>query len=159
MSAKSSVILAITVILGCLALTFSSHSPTLAQGPDKNDIPILNKAVLKFTMDNIDKQVGGGECWDLIDQALAAAKAKRPDPKIPWVFGKEVKLDELIPGDILVEHYPGGKHVAIVDKVAGNKMDLLHQNVNGVRKVVRWANWNLDRIKKSEVHFYRPISQ
>jgi hypothetical protein len=30
---------------------------------DDKDVPKLNKAILKFAEDQLDKQVGNGECW------------------------------------------------------------------------------------------------
>jgi hypothetical protein len=94
----------------------------------------------------------------LIDEALAAAKAKRPDLKQPWAFGKEVKFADLVPGDIMAEFYPGGKHAAIIAKVADKKLDLPQQNVGGVKKVIKSQGWDPAGATKSEIHYYRPIS-
>lgn len=121
-------------------------------------VPPLNQAVVKFAEGNLGKQVGNGECWTLIDEALAAAKAKRPGGDA-WVFGKEVKPNEILPGDIMsVLLQGGGRHVAIISKVNGDKFDMLHQNVSNKRDVVRWTDRTLEQEKNNKVTFYRPVA-
>jgi uncharacterized protein (TIGR03067 family) len=131
----------------------------------------LNCKVLQFAQAQRGKQVGNGECWTLADQALKAAGARRPGRGGygPFVFGKPVALKALAPGDIiqfekvrLVYRRQGGvswvnlpHHTAIVARVKGTQVGLLHQNHNNNRKVHALAI-DLKARTKGEVTFFRP---
>jgi hypothetical protein len=120
----------------------------------------LNERVRKYAESMLGKQVGNGECWTLVNAALNKAGAKQPGQGGygTYVFGKEVALKDVKPGDILqfenvvFKHTnPNGSsytnnfphHTAIVNKVQGRQIDLLHQNVNGNR-TVQTGTINLD---------------
>lgn len=108
----------------------------------------INDKVLSFAKDHLHTQVGNGECWTLVDQALRAAGADtRGDAG--YVFGATIPLSQVAPGDVLqfenvhfkhvdahswyTQEFP--HHTAIVASVDGSKITLLNQNVNGDRTV------------------------
>jgi hypothetical protein len=112
----------------------------------------LNEGVRKYAESMLGKQVGSGECWDLANEALKAAGARQPGQGGygSYVFGKEVTLKDVQPGDILqfenvvfkhtsangswsTNNFP--HHTAVVKKVQGRQIELLHQNVNNDRHV------------------------
>ena len=68
----------------------------------------LGQAVVTWTRGKLDQQVPpNGECYDLADAALGEAKAKsarnygKITPNAHYVWGKEVALKDVQPGDIL----------------------------------------------------------
>jgi hypothetical protein len=142
---------------------------SVAAAGDKKSFPELNEKVLKFAKSHFRKQVGNGECWTLADQALAAANARRPGTNGmgPFVFGRELKpREKVLPGDIvqftnvLFLFKRGGgaqtpQHTAIVSRVRGTQIEILHQNWNGIRRV---GKFQLDRadLKKGKMAFFRP---
>jgi hypothetical protein len=157
---QTSVLLAAAVLVGLIGAARAE------------DTPPLNQKVLDFAKKNKGKKVGNGECWTLADKALESAGAHRPG----WgdygnlVFGKEIKLDKVLPGDVLqfeevrLEHTdPRGvksvselpHHTAIVYSVKGKQITLIHQNVNKVRKV-QLNDMNLDDHKAGKIFAYRP---
>jgi hypothetical protein len=83
------------------------------------------------------------------------------------VFGRELKADEApLPGDIV--QFDKAKfvakngswsemplHTAVVAKVDGTKVDLLHQNWNNSRQVSR-LRINLADLTKGKVTIFRP---
>jgi hypothetical protein len=112
----------------------------------------LGGKVLQFAQSRMGQQVGRGECWDLANEALRAAGAHQPGQGGygTYVYGSAVSLSSLRPGDILqfegvnFKHVnPNGSwytsnfahHTAIVQGVRGTQIDVLHQNVNGDRRV------------------------
>lgn len=133
----------------------------------------VNDKVLAYARGQLGKQVGDGECATLAVAALRHAKAKPAGPRGlgPYVWGRLLaKKDSTLPGDVIqfkdarFEHsdktgssfqvFP--LHTAIVEKVNGRKLTLLHQNVNGRRVVVR-TTVNLAERTKGTVKIYRPL--
>jgi hypothetical protein len=132
----------------------------------------LSEKVLQFARSNLGKQVGNGECWTLADEALRSAEAHRPgtDGYGAYVFGREIDVRALQPGDVMQldnvrfehrdasgvgswEEYP--QHTAIVARVKGGRITLLHQNVRGNRTVHRSTIDLADR-KRGTLRYYRP---
>ncbi len=119
--------------------------------PARADLPPLNRGVIEFADANLGRQVGRGECWDLADQALASAEARRPLIDYPgqtYVFGRPVGVDQVQPGDILQIDdvtFPGlwtiHHHTAVVHDVSGTRVRFIEQNVAGVRRVVLNDVW------------------
>lgn len=134
-----------------------AYRPQVAEppAPDPNPPPAdpapvasINDKVLSFAKDHLHTQVGNGDCWTLVDQALRAAGADtRGDAG--YVFGATIPLSQVAPGDVLqfenvhfkhvdahswyTQEFP--HHTAIVASVDGSKITLLNQNVNGDRTV------------------------
>lgn len=126
----------------------------------------LNTKVVEFARSRLGQQVGRGECWDLAYQALNAAGAKLPGTGgYGWTqFG--VAVPTAIPGDII--QFEGVKfvylngswnnmahHTAIVERVNGAVIDLLHQNSNGVRSPTR-GTIDLRAKTQGTLTIYRP---
>ena len=68
---------------------------------------VLGDQVLTFARRHIGNKVGSGECYDLADRALRNAGAKSaPDygkitPTADYIWGREVGLADVQPGDII----------------------------------------------------------
>ena len=135
---------------------------------DDKKLPPVNEEVLKFARASTGKQVGNGECWTLADQALAAAKGKRPGRNGygTYVFGRELKADEaILPGDIVQlmqakfvaknSQFEMPQHTAVVTQVDGSKIEILHQNFNNSRQVAEFS-FDKTELTKGKVTFYRP---
>jgi hypothetical protein len=103
--------------------------------------------VKNFALTNIGRSFGRGECTDLVDAALAAAKAK---PGVNYVWGAgPVALQDAVPGQIIQfwnarfkspdgnSWWAASKHSAIIVAVKGPRLTLVEQNVNGVRSTVK----------------------
>jgi hypothetical protein len=130
--------------------------------------PLLNQKVLAFAQAHLGKEVGNGECWTLVDEALKAAGADTSGNG-KCEFGRAIALTALLPGDLLqfekvhIEHREGGRfsaqdmphHSAIVSSVEGRKVTVLNQNVNGSRKV-QYSTFNLDDLQRGSLQGYRP---
>jgi hypothetical protein len=134
--------------------------------------PKLNGKVVQFARASLGKKVGNGECWTLADQALRHASARRPgrDGLAVYAFGRQLGgREKLLPGDILqfekAEFYHKDQkgwsshsmphHTAVIYKVAGSKVTLLHQNVGG-KKTVQTATIDLAERTKGTVTMFRP---
>jgi hypothetical protein len=130
--------------------------------------PLLNQKVLAYAQAHLGKEVGNGECWTLVDEALKSAGADTSgDGRCE--FGRSIALNAVIPGDLLqfekahFEHREGGRsssqdmphHSAIVSSVEGRKVTVLNQNVNGSRKV-QYSSFNLDDLQRGSLQAYRP---
>ena len=133
----------------------------------------LNRKVLKFAAGHLGKKVGDGECWTLADQALAAAGAHQPAQGGygTLVFGKAIDRKALTPGDVVqfekvrIERRGMGgavvgwsdvfQHTAIVERVQGTRVTVLHQNWNNRLTVAR-LTFNLNDVRRGKLHFYRP---
>jgi hypothetical protein len=69
--------------------------------------PSPAQKVYTFAAGKLGRQVGSGECYDLADAALTAARGKSAPDFGPvtddanYVWGKEVKLNEAFQGDII----------------------------------------------------------
>ncbi|MCB9189293.1 MAG: CHAP domain-containing protein [Flavobacteriales bacterium] len=122
------------------------------------------KAVVDYAVENLDKKIDRGECWDLIAFALDHAEAKW---EMPFDFGNKIdyKKDALQPGDII--SFDGVKfenengymtfpmHYAIVYKVVDkDHITILHQNHNN-KKVVQTLDLTLSDLKKGTMQFFR----
>jgi hypothetical protein len=160
--------LATTVFLGAMAMAWCL---THAHGEAK-ELPELNRKVLQFAEENLGKQVAKGECWILAAEALTRAGAQRPGTNgVPiYVFGRKLRADEtILPGDVVqfekakfvqkikmqtfTKTFP--HHTAIVAKVEGKNITLLHQNYGGKRTVTT-EKINLDAHVEGIVEFFRP---
>lgn len=123
--------------------------------------------IIAFSLQNMDKQVDRGECWDLAAGALKHAGAKW---KAPFDFGEKIdrKKKPLKPADILQftnakfqgktysSFFP--QHTAIVYKVDKSTVTVFHQNYNDKRKVDTLAI-NLADLKSGRVDAYRPVAK
>jgi hypothetical protein len=137
--------------------------------PDENGLPAttFNAKILEFAVDHLGMQVGNGECWMLGTEALDYAGAAPPRGN---VFGAEIPLSSILPGDILeftVARFVGANywmvlgapnHTAIVDSAQGTTVVLLHQNYNGVKRVQKTAI-NLADLKSGTVVAYRAVAR
>ncbi len=125
----------------------------------------INKAIVRFAVGQLGRQVGNGECWTLAAEALRAAGA---EPPRVYDFGQEIELDDVTPGDILQftsarfdnpngSYYIMGapNHTAIVYTVTGDQVFLLHQNF-GTRTVTT-LDINFNNMTSGEVQAYRAI--
>ena len=138
----------------------------------EDGLPELNRKVLQFAEDHRGQKVGNGECWTLAADALKHAGATRPGTNGLSVahFGRRLNEGEtILPGDVaqftkakFVDKTKHGSsshvmqyHVAIVAKVDGNKITLLHQNYGG-KKIVGTFTINLANKKEGTVDFFRP---
>jgi CHAP domain len=97
--------------------------PAAPQPPPAASEEDAAKAVVKFAQDSVSEKVGSGECYDLADKALQGAGAKSaPDHGVitgnaNYVWGREVKLDDVKPGDVL--QFKNYAMKARVDKADG----------------------------------------
>jgi len=129
----------------------------------------LNAKILEFAEANLGQQVGGGLCYEIAVEALAAAGAEPATGNNDW--GQEVTLAELLPGDIL-QFYdavlvspilgtwqlgdPG--HTAIVGEVNGLMVTVYHQNISGAR-IVRKDLLDLSGLVSGKVLGYRAVTR
>ena len=133
------------------------------------ELPVTNKKIIEYCELNMGKKIDRGECWDLLKYALDFAKA---DWSAPLDFGEKInyKVQDILPGDIVQFKnakfvYENGSnmnmphHFAIVYKVNGSgQYTLVHQNVNGYRKLRR-DDIDLNFLKKGKITFFRPQSR
>ena len=134
-----------------------------------NFVQDLNDAVVSFAMANFGTQVGDGQCWTLVDQALKAAGADTSGDAAS-IWGNPIGLDALAPGDILQfenvrfqgatpdggwywQEFP--HHSAIVYAVNGSNITLLNQNVNG-DMTVQFTTINLADWQSGTISAYEP---
>lgn len=141
-----------------------------AQQP--KEIPAVNQDVLAFVRAHMGKRVGHGECWDLAAEALNTAKA---DWDGLYGFGKEVKPEEAMPGDIIqfegvllesrvetpretsVHQERYGHHTAIVMEVkAPGVFIIAQQNAGEQGRHVGLDPLTLADRKQGTIRFYRP---
>lgn len=64
----------------------------------------INQKVVAWARGQLKKRVGRGQCWDLADHALRHAGAHSSTTRGPnddYVWGQEVPIIAVIPGDIL----------------------------------------------------------
>lgn len=134
-----------------------------------NFVQDLNDAIVSFAMANKGIQVGDGQCWTLVDQALKAAGADTSGDAA-YIWGNPIGLDAIVPGDVLQfenVHFegatPGGgwyfqdfpHHSAIVYSVNGSNITLLNQNVNG-DMTVQFTTINLADWQSGTISAYEP---
>lgn len=126
----------------------------------------------------LGKTVGDGECWTLARDALSRGCGGHAFVSTATVHGAEIeyrrddqiirKIENVKRGDILqfkkclFENsngwctYGDPDHTAIVVSVRNDEINVLHQNVNGV-KVVAKGIINLKELQKGEIWIYRPV--
>lgn len=131
----------------------------------------LNRQILAYAKSKTGQRVGRGECWDLAQAALDYHKASW---KRPFAFGERLGSHD-IPrvGDIIqfentqISWRRGNSwgtmtlgdphHTAIICEINGSELQLIHQNVQGVRKVVAGTKVNLREIVSGTYTIYRPV--
>ena len=136
-------------------------------GVNTQTLPVLNAAILDFTLKNMGKQVSNGECAMLVMEAFKVADAKpmRPEEKT-YIWGRPLdKTEAVLPGDIVqledCKFKYGGSthHTQVVRKVLGKgRYEILEQNVNG-RRTVGSAILDLNMLIQGEVVIYRPLAK
>ena len=153
------------IALGLLAVALLISSlPTAFAAEPEDEIKRRGK-VLQFAQAVVGKQVGTGECWDLGANALRYAGAR---PANGYNFGKAISLPK--PGFIIQfnnarfesngswNQMGSPHHTAVIERVNGNVITILQQNVNGVRKVSR-ATLDLSTKVSGSYTFYRPMAK
>jgi len=99
-------------------------------------LPPLNLKVISFAATHFGQQVDRGECWDVPANPIRASGGRVDG----YTFGKEIKWEDGRAGDVITFGTSGetGGHVVVLFRWTKNKADatILHQNVNGVRKVM-----------------------
>jgi len=99
-------------------------------------LPPLNLKVISFAAAHFGQQVDRGECWDVPANPIRAAGGRVDG----YNFGKEIKWEDGRAGDVITFGTSGetGGHVVVLFRWTKTKADatILHQNVNGVRKVM-----------------------
>jgi len=99
-------------------------------------LPPLNLKVISFAAAHFGQQVDRGECWDVPANPIRASGGRVDG----YNFGKEIKWEDGRAGDVITFGTSGetGGHVVVLFRWTKNKSDatILHQNVNGVRRVM-----------------------
>jgi len=117
-------------VVTATALPVSFSKVPLAKSCAVEVLPELNVKVLAFAAGHIGRQVDRGECWDLPATPLRAREIMVQG----YNFGKKVKWEEALPGDVLTSTH----HVMVLVKPTADKRSavILHQNFNNLRSVV-----------------------
>jgi hypothetical protein len=144
--------------------------PTNAAGPNAKpanplaSVPLLNRRVLQYSLSQMGRKVGNGECWTLAAQALRQSGARGANN---FNFGQEIPLARVQPGDILQfksarfdfgnSYYFFGTpdHTVIVSGVQGSKVSILHQNFG--KKIVTKLTIDFKNMTKGKVWTWRPV--
>jgi len=144
--------------------------PATGGGGDEapKNVPALNQKVLQFSIDMLGQQVGNGECWTLGAEALRTAGAQPPNL---YDFGDDVEnISGIVPGDILQFHsakfetanstvWMGApNHTAVVYRITGSQVTVLHQNFNNNR-TVSTLTFDLASRTSGTVIAYRPVAR
>ncbi len=127
-------------------------------------IPPLNRQVLRFAVDRMGKQVGNGECWTLVAEALESAGAGRDGT---YGFGRELgPRDPILPGDAIqfekavfrgAGTLEAPHHSALVHRVMSpTRMEMIEQNNQAKGKIVAVQEIDLHELKEGTVQFFRP---
>lgn len=152
-----------------ILLSILTASSTIAQ----NDIPDLNKKIIKYVKSVKGKKVDRGECWDLANQALILVEA---DWDKAYIYGNKIDplKDEVFPGDLIqfenvkVRYTEGSTtytefmthHTAIVYNVIDKGVfEIAHQNTEFSGRKVGVSKLNLNYIVEGEFNFYRPTKK
>lgn len=155
------------VILTTLSFFIVSNSSA------QNNIPELNKEIIKYVKSVKGKKVDRGECWDLANQALIHVNA---DWDKAYIYGNIVdpETDQIFPGDLIqfenvkVKYTEGNAtytefmthHTAIVYKVISKGIfEIAHQNTGTSGKKVVVGKLNLNHVVKGDIFFYRPTKK
>lgn len=132
-----------------------------------------NDVVLNSAKEQIGKKVWSGKCFDLIDYSLMCADISwKERSNRRYIYGKNIKHSDIIPGDIVL--YKGCKfksgrtvssHIAIIYSVNNNKdnVELIEQNTKrNLRKsivIINRRNICESDLIKGKIEFYRPLSE
>lgn len=139
----------------------------------QNNIPDLNKEIIKYVKSVVGKKVDRGECWDLANQALKLINA---DWDKAYVYGDalDIKKDEIFPGDLIQFENVKTKwtegnatyteimthHTAIVYKVIDKGIyEIAHQNTQFSGRKVGISELNLNHVTEGDIFFYRPTKK
>jgi len=113
-------------------------------------LPPLNLKVITFAAAHFGQQVDRGECWDVPANPLRASGGKVDG----YNFGKEISWEDGRAGDVITFGTSGetGGHVVVLFRWTKNRADatILHQNVNGVRKVMFGNLGSVERNKAGQ---------
>lgn len=152
------------IVLGLFAATMTAIT---ARG---QEMPTMNKEIIRYVESVIGQQVDRGECWDLAYQALNRVEA---DWDGRFKYGKKVDplKDKIFPGDLIqfdnvkIQYKEGnttytetmGQHTAVVYEVLGKgRYRIAHQNTSFSGRKVGISKLNIHHIVKGDIDFYRP---
>jgi hypothetical protein len=143
----------------------------------------LGDSIASYAKAQIGKQVGGGECTDLVEAAMRSVKADRqrqdnPD-KDDYVWGdlvlrvepaglKDGKFADIQPGDLVqfrdaklihregrtTTTYTFEHHSAVIERATAGNIVILHQNYSGKRDVSE-LTLKLSDLKAGWMRIYR----
>ena len=151
----------------------------------------VNQVIIEWVARQVDQRIGDGQCWTLAETALTFASAKTSNDimgakgvnsKADYVWGTEVRLAQLKPGDIVqfhmykfTRHTDDGdewgqrgdsnepRHTAIVSSVgAKGQVTVYEQNIEGgpVQENTLYFDKSASGITISgKWKFYRPIAK
>ncbi|CAK7905513.1 hypothetical protein CAAN3_08S01090 [[Candida] anglica] len=158
-------------------------SPLIYNTPSKSDLIAshtqFGNHVAAWCEHNWDKQIGGGECWDLAQQALLKGCGKHAFVSTYYHHGFPIlelegrsvvngPHDEIKRGDVLqftscrfegdgvIQTVGAPNHTSVVLSNDGGVLTVAEQNVNGVRKVIR-GSYTLRNLTSGHVTAYRPM--
>ncbi len=134
-----------------------------------DDIPQINREIIRLTDSLMGKTIGRGECWDLAYYVLEHTNA---DWNKKLEYGRQYKPSQaqILPGDIIqfqntvfirkegnkTIKWKAPKHTAIVMEVNDSgKLTIAHQNADGKRYVTR-GTINPGNLARGKLLFYRP---
>ena len=148
-----------------------SSSITNSKTFECGDVPDLNKGIIQYVKEHINKKVARGECWDLAAEPLNELGANWDKM---YVFGKKIDHTKecVYPGDIIqfegvvakvvkgnititvhLEH-----HTAIIYEVKDkNTFVLAHQNTGDWGRKVGLSDFNINDITQGAFTIYQPI--
>jgi len=128
--------------------------------------PLKNEAMLAYAKSQDGKQVGNGECWTFVNEALKASGSGWGMEDLFTTTGPVRDGPRLWPGDVVtfsggVTISDGGStlrfggHYAIVSHVYNtNEFDVMHQNFGG--KTVKTTRIKLAGMKAGTIKLSRP---
>lgn len=152
-----------------LFILFLGFSLNVFSG-DTTNIPEKNRKVLELAKAKLGQKVGDGICRELVEYC-----AKEVNPRwrykykkigrmlsIP-VYGKEIKREDVKPGDIVLfynvminKHFVFG-HVAVVVELTKDKLVVLEQNTKGSleKSIVVQTEREFKNILGKHLYFFR----
>lgn len=142
-------------------------------GPAGDNIPEINREIIKYVSTVIGKQVDRGECWDLAYQALTRVDAEW---NMEYEYGQRIKpgKDKIYPGDLIqfkgvkLRYQKGNAiytelydhHTAIIYRLIDDGIfELAHQNTGFSGRNVGLSEFNLDHVTSGKMYFYRPVAK
>ena len=135
----------------------------------------FNRAVLRFAWENLQRRVGDGSCWTLIDQALQQADAHdavyyRFGSLLTSAYaGQVVDLSDVLAGDIiqfdqavfqssngvtLEAGYPN--HTAIIRSIGSNNQITVYEQNSPVGQATKIGTYALNDLHSGGFYIYRP---